>query len=163
MYFKELAIQEKAANNATHQLVITANDLTQTTVNTAQSFNVAALPVGSIIAGVWLRLITGFIKGGSAADTGFNSTTVDIGDTGLATRFATAQQVNGNSGSVITAPVYSATQGGPYAASQFLTVNFNSMAAKALASLNTGELHILVNLIDAKKLSDLQIATPQTK
>jgi len=159
MYFKELSLQEKAANNATHQLVVTANDLTQATANTAQSINVAALPVGCIIAGVWARLITSFQN---PADAAFNSTTVDVGDTGSATRFLTAQQVNTN-GTPISAPAYSPTQGGPYAANQFITVNFNSMAAKSLVNLKVGELHVLFNVIDVKKLSDLQAATPLTK
>jgi hypothetical protein len=159
MTFKELALQEKAALEATHIGVLTANDLTQATAAAAQSFNVAALPVGSIITGVWLRLITPFQN---PADVPFNATTVDVGDTGSATRWATAQQINAN-GAFITAPQYSATQGGPYAASQFLTVNFNSMAAKSLVNLKVGELHVLVKLLDAKKLSDLQTATPLTK
>jgi len=161
MTFKELALQEKAALGVTHQAVVTANDLTQATAAAAQSFNLCAIPVGAIIAGVWLRLITPF-QDAATPDTGFNSTTVDVGDTGSATRFATAQQVNAN-GTFITAPQYNATAGGPYAASQFLTVNFNSMAAKSLNKLNKGEVHVLVNLIDAKKLSDLQFPTPLTK
>jgi hypothetical protein len=159
MLFKELATQEKAAFNMTHQGVLTANDLTQATAAAAQSFNLAALPVGAIIAGMWLRLITPFKD---PADAAFNSDTVDVGDTGSATRFFTAQEVNEN-GTEITAPQYSTTQGGPYAASQFLTVRVNSMAAKSLSNVKIGELHVLVNIIDAKKLSDLQIATPLTK
>jgi hypothetical protein len=159
MTFKELALQEKSALDVTHQGVITANDLTQATAAAAQSFNMAALPVGSIITAVWLRLITPFQN---PADAAFNATTVDVGDTGSATRFATAQQVNAN-GTPITVPQFSPTQGGPYAASQFLTVNFNSMAAKSLSNLKVGELHVLVKLIDAKKLSDQQTPTPLTK
>lgn len=162
MNFKELSNQEKAALGVTHQAVITANDLTQTTANTAQTINLGLLPVGAIISGVWLRLVTPFKVGGSSPDTGFNTTTVDVGDTGSATRFLTAQETNEN-GTEITAPQYNATLGGPYAASQYLTVKFNSMAAKSLSSLNTGELHVLANIVDAKKLSDLQPATPQTK
>lgn len=162
MYFKELALQEKSSLNVTHQGVITANDLNQATAAAAQSFNLAAIPVGAIIQGIWLRLITPFQVLGASPDPGFNSTTIDLGDTGSATRFATAQQVNAN-GSFITAPQYSGTLGGPYAASQFLTVNFNSMTGKSLANLNVGEVHVLVNIVDAKKLSDLQPATPLTK
>ena len=159
MTFKELSLQEKSSLDVTHQAVLTANDLTQATVATAQSLNVAALPVGSIIAAVWLRLITPFQN---PADAAFNSNSVDVGDTALATRFFTAQQLNAN-GAFISAPGYSATLGGPYAASQFLTANFNAMAAKALLSLKVGELHILVKIIDAKKLSDQQTPTPLTK
>ena len=162
MTFKELALQEKSALDVTHQGVITANDLTQPTAAAAQSFNLAALPVGCVITAVWLRLITPFQKGGASPDAAFNATTVDVGDTGSATRFAAAQQVNAN-GAFITAPQFSATQGGPYAASQFLTVNVNSMAAKSLVNLNIGELHVLVKIVDAKKLSDQQTPTPLTK
>jgi hypothetical protein len=159
MLFRELSLQEKSALDVTHQCVATANDLTQATAAAAQSFNVAALPVGAIINGVWVRLITPFQD---PADAAFNSNTVDVGDTGSATRFATAQQLNAN-GAFITAPVYSPTQGGPYAASQFLTVNFNSMAAKSLANLKRGELHVFLRLVDAKKLSDMTPSTPLTK
>ena len=162
MYFKELSLQEKASLDVTHQGVITANDLSQATAAAAQSFNLAAIPVGATINGVWLRLITPFQVGGATPDPAFNSTTIDVGDTGSATRFATAQQANQN-GAFITAPQYSGTLGGPYAANQFLTVNFNSMAGKSLANLNIGEVHVLVKIVDAKKLSDLQPATPLTK
>lgn len=164
MLFGELSTQEKGSLDVTHRVVLTANDLSQPTANTAQSFNAALLPVGGIITGLWLRLIAGFQDARPpSGDAAFNSTTVDIGDTGSATRFATAQQVNANSGSVIAAPVYSATQGGPYAASQYLTINVNSMAAKSLVNLSKGELHVFLKILDTKKLSDMTPATPLTK
>jgi hypothetical protein len=160
MQFKELATQEKAASDFTHMGVLTANDLTQATANTAQSFNVALMPVGSFIEKTLLRLVTPFKD---ASDAAYNSTTVDIGDTGLATRFATTQQVNEN-GTEISAPVVNIPASPTvYAASQYLTVNFNSMAAKSLNLIDVGELHVLVKINDSKKLSDAQPATGLTK
>jgi hypothetical protein len=90
-----------------------------------------------------LRVIVPFQNPG---DTAFNSTTVDVGDTASATRWFTAKQVNANSGSLITGQQFNATLGGPYAAGQFLTVNFNSMAAKSLVNLKVGELRVRVKL-----------------
>jgi hypothetical protein len=160
MTFKELATQEKAAVGFTHQLVMTANDLTMVTVNTAQSFNIAALPVGSIIDRALTRLVTPFKD---VSDAAFNLTPISVGDTGSATRFCNAQELNEN-GTEITAPISTliATPA-PYAAGQFLTASFGSMAAKALKDIDVGEVHVFINLIDAKKLSDLQMATPLTK
>ena len=159
MLFKPLSQQEIGQKEFTHMAVVTANDLTQATANTAQSFNVAALPVGSVIEKVVLRLITPFKD---PADAAFNSDTVDVGDTGSATRYLTAQEVNEN-GTEITAPQYNATLGGPFAASQFLTIRFNSMAAKSLVNIKIGELHVFVKLSDYKPLSDAQPSTSLTK
>lgn len=159
MYFRPLSTLERAATGMTHIGAITANDLIQTTVNTAQSFNLAAIPLHAVVTMQEAKLITPFKD---PADAAFNSTTVDIGDTGSATRWQTAQQVNEN-GTEITAPVFSNTGVGPYLASQFLTVNFNSMAAKALNNLKVGEIQFLYRILDLKALHDAQQTTVQTK
>ena len=142
----------------THMMVISANDLTETTVNTAQTF-VVDLRTESVINAVGLRLQTPLQNTGDGA---FNTNTVSVGDTGSATRWVNAAETNAN-GSFITAPSISSTSAGPYAASQQFIVTVNAMAAKALNSLNAGEIHVLVNLRYTKALDDAQLATAITK
>ena len=158
MRFVELAALEKASMDFTHQWIISANDLTQTAVATAQSFLVA-IPTGANINEVELRLIIPFQNTGDAA---FNSDTVSVGDTALATRWVSAVECNQN-GAFITVPQFSNTLGGPYAASQNLVVTVNSMAAKALNNINRGELHVFVQLLNPAALSAMQLATPPSK
>lgn len=160
MYCKRLSLQETGNSGMTHIASISCNDLTQATVNTAQSLNVLALPTGAIVSEVEARLIVPFEN---TADAAFNSVTLDVGDTGSATRWFTAQQVNKN-GAFIAVPILSATGvQGPYAASQFFTVNFNSIAAKALLALNKGEIQILFRVKDLKPIHDGQPTTASTK
>lgn len=159
MYFKRLSALERAATGMTHIGSISANDLTQATANTAQSFNLAAIPTDAVIEKTEARLIVPFKD---ASDAAFNSTTLDLGDTGSATRFQTAKQVNEN-GTEITQPVVSYTATAPYAASQFITANFNSMAAKALNDIDIGEVQFLFKISDFKEIHDYQPVTAMTK
>jgi len=158
MRFTQLSIAEQALNDMTHMLILTANDLTQATVATAQTFTIP-IPVGSTINQVEARLIIPFQN---TADAAFNSDTVSVGDTGSATRWVNAVECNAN-GAFITAPQFSATLGGPYAANQNLVVTVNSMAAKALNNINRGELHVYVQMESRAALSAMQLATPPSK
>jgi hypothetical protein len=153
-----LSNNERTGHDFTHLAVLTANDLTQATANTAQVVNYP-LPVDAVIEKSAARLITPFEDPSDAA---FNSTTVDVGDTGSATRWFTAKQVNKN-GSFIAAEQFAAALGGPYAVAQNFAINFNSMAAKSLVNLKKGELHVFVKLTTPKDLSLAQPATTLTK
>jgi len=159
MRFIPLSSIERAALGFTHLAVFSANDLTEATANTDQSFNLAPIPLGAVVEQVELRLVVPFEDLDVA---GYNDTQVDVGDTGSATRFLSALQVNRN-GTEITAPQFTNTAVGPYAASQYLTVNFNGMSGKSLVDLDKGELHVLYRLIDPAALSSNQPRTRITK
>jgi hypothetical protein len=157
--FRALAEQEVSNNgNFTHMAVLTANDLTETAANTAQTFTVA-IPTEALMLKAEVRLKTAFKD---ASDAALNTTTLSLGDTSTATRYVNAAELNEN-GTEITAPVFTNTAIGPYAASQNMIATVGSMAAKSLVNVDVGEVHILVQLVQPKIYSDLTPATGMTK
>src|SRR5215468_6088942 len=94
MIVRKLSTNEAAEAPAfTHIAIVTADDLTQTAANTAQTINLCALKKYDII----LRALgVPYVPFQNTGDAAFNSDTVSIGDTGSATRFTTATEANAN-------------------------------------------------------------------
>lgn len=150
MITRPLALHEMAAHRGmTHMSIITADDLTQATVNTAQSLTLCNLVAGDIIGSVEDNVVVPFEN---TADAAFNTTTRSAGDTatGVAAHYAAAE-ANKN-GTVVTKK-FSNTAVGPYTAADILRVTFNAMAAKALLSINKGELHVFFSILRVDQLS----------
>jgi len=125
----------------THQAIINADDLTQATTNTAQTIKLCDLAAGDVILKVALRVKVPFEN---TADAAFNTTTVSVGDNAAVTTFLAAAEANKN-GTVVPNRI-GTVSGGPYAAADKVAVTFNAMAAKALNSINKGELHVFFRL-----------------
>lgn len=143
----------------THMAIINADALTDAGTNTTQTIKLADIPANAIIQKSEVRLIVPFE---ATSDAAFNSTTASLGDAGSATRFASAVQLNKN-GSYITSPAANNTAY-QYTAAAVLNLAVTSMAAKALLSLNKGELHVFVHILDTKALSDAKgISSVTTK
>ena len=135
----KLTAQEKADSGFTHVFHLTHEDLTETSVNTAQTFVIDNTLAGDILLGAAHFTVTDLED---ASDAAFNSSSILIGDNSLPNRYLTSTQVNAN-GSSIKASVTSNT----YATSNFaatsdgqVELTVNSMAAKALNNIDTGEL-----------------------
>jgi len=144
---RPLTTNEQAASGYTHEItIVNTKDLTETTVNTSMVFNLFKTVAGDVIEKAALHLMPPFKASGDAA---FNSTTISVGDEDLATRFFSAVQVNENGAEVIDS--FENTAFGPYAAVKQITATVNSMAAKALASLDTGKAIILIKVNRASK------------
>ena len=157
MIVRPLTTNERAElPGFTHVIVITANDLTQATANTAQTFDAFALLAGDIIAKAIGDPVVPFQNTGDAA---FNSDTVSIGDTGSGTRHTAATEANANGS-------YAKVQGNTaflYTAADKLRITVNSMAAKSLANLNRGEYHAFVSLVRTGDVSRAIARTQPTK
>lgn len=151
MKVSPLATNEIADNGSfTHIATITADDLTTAATNTAQTITLVSLMAGDIIGKILWRAKTFFQ---ASADAAFNTTTMSIGDTasGVATHKA-AIELNVNGTEVREG--FSNTAVGPYTAADSLTATFNAMAAKALLSIDTGEVEILFQLIRPSVLEE---------
>jgi hypothetical protein len=137
-------------------VIITANDLTQATVATAQAFTVVAIAKNDVILRAFGNPVVPFQN---TLDPAFNSDTVSVGDTGSATRFTTATEANANGA---FAPVLGNT---PflYAANDSLVITVNSMAAKALASINRGEYHVFLSWFRSSYVSNAIARTAPSK
>jgi hypothetical protein len=159
MTIRPLSTNERAETPGfTHVASVTADDLTQTTVNTLQTITVATLATTDIIGRVQDYVKTSFQN---TADAAFNTTTRSIGDgTGVATHTAAAEA---NLNGTVVLSKFSNTAVGPYAAANTLTVTFNSMAAKALSNINRGELVILFQLVRSLAIINAQSSVQITK
>ena len=149
MLTKPLALHELAAHRGmTHMSIVTADDLTQTTVNTAQSIKLCDLVAGDIIGAIEDNVVVPFEN---TADAAFNTTTRSLGDNaGVATHAAAAEA---NKNGTVVVKKFSNTAVGPYTAADQVRVTFNAMAAKALSSINKGELHIFFSILRVDQLS----------
>jgi hypothetical protein len=143
MRFVQLTNEEKTSTGGfTHRLDMTFEDIPAgVAVNTAYTWSTAPLPAvaaGDIIKRTLVYLTTPFKASGDAA---FNSTTISVGDTGSATKYVNAVQINENGTEVITS--FPGTENQIYTAAGQLQIQFGSMAAKTLSNLNVGKLYVL--------------------
>jgi len=143
MQINLLPQEERIALGATHRAIITHADLTVATANTAQVINITALKLGSYIRNVYTKVQTAFKN---SADAAFNTTAITVGDTGTANLYVSSQETNAN-GAVAKFKAGTGTQKA-YLAADDLTITFNSMAGKALSSLDTGELHVFFSVTE---------------
>lgn len=142
MICRPLTTNEQAGNvGMTHQAVVTADDLTETTTNTAQTIKLCDLVAGDIINKVAWRLKTPFQD---VSDAAFNNDTMSVGDVAAVDTHIAATQVNLNGTEVYTK--FSNTAVGPYTTADKVAVTFNAMSAKALANIDKGELHVFFAL-----------------
>lgn len=149
MITKPLALHEQAAHRGmTHMSIITADDLTQATANTAQTLKLCDLVAGDIIAAIEDNVIVPFEN---TADATFNSSTRSAGDNSAVTTFFTAAEANKN-GTVVPKK-FSNTAVGPYTAADKVAITFNAMAGKSLSSINKGELHVFFSILRVDQLS----------
>jgi hypothetical protein len=158
MQVRTLSTNERAeAPGYTHVAIITADDLTQATANTAQTITLLALKAGDQIMRVLWHLIRAFEN---TADAAFNSDTVSVGDTAAVTTHLAAAEANVNGTEIIYRTGNTVVL---YTAADILTVTFNSMAAKSLVNLNRGELRLFFALARVKNVSDAMPSTQIAK
>lgn len=149
MITRPLALHEQAAHRgATHMSIITADDLTQPTANTAQTIKLCDLAVGDVMSFVEDNVKVPFKN---SADAAFNTTTRSIGDVAAVNTHTAAAEANAN-GTVVPRKLSVVTVG-PYTAVDKLAVTFNAMAAKSLVNINTGELHVFFGILRVDQLS----------
>ncbi len=146
-----LTTNEQAANNgATHMASIDADDLTETTANTAQTIELLPLLAGDYVIAVWWRLKTAFKD---ASDAAFNVTTMSVGDTatGVAAHIA-AKELNENGTEI--SEFASFTVVGAYAAADKVAATFNAMSAKSLSTIDVGEVVFFIKVLRPAILED---------
>lgn len=152
-FLTPLLIEEQQANDGgfTHMAILTVDDLTMVTANTVQDITLGTVPKGWIINKSMLRLVTPFKD---VSDAAYNTTTVIVGDAGSTNRYITSAQLNEN-GTEITIPQYNNTAYQLTADTPILA-EFGSQSGKSISNLDVGEVHLYLQLIDTRVLSDLQ-------
>jgi hypothetical protein len=130
----------EAPRGYNYRFVIDHPDLTQSADNTAQDITLITLPANSVVKATATYLKTPFELVGTTA---YNSNTISIGDSGSATRFVNAQQINRN-GTEVLANATNTTFA--YETATAVVARFASMASYDLAELNAGEIHIFLEV-----------------
>ena len=130
----------EAPRGYNYRFVIDHTDLTEGTDNTAQDITLITLPANSVVKATATYLKTPFELTGTTA---YNSNTISIGDSGSATRFVNAQQININ-GTEVLANATNTTHA--YVSSTAVVARFASMASYDLLELNAGEIHIFLEV-----------------
>ena len=144
-------IVEKLLNNAkaggyTYHVKITADDLTETTANTAQTIELITVAQGSVVQSVAYNMPVPFKD---ASDSALNTTTLEIGDDGNTDRFMVSTELNVNGTEILAFASANDVNTLPYVylAANTIDAVFGSMAAKSLSNVDTGEIDILVNVV----------------
>lgn len=134
--------EEIAVHNANVRVVITHEDLTETTANTAQVIALMTKGAGKSVELVKSQVITPFED---ASDAAFNTTTLTVGDTGDADRLLASQEVNVNGTEVLvkkgTGTVYEPSS------DTAINLTVGSMSGKSLSNIDTGEVHLYFNIL----------------
>lgn len=163
MKFKRLTENEIAAQGFTHRLDFDYTDIPSGVANsTAYLWNFAPLPnipSSTVVRAIELHLTTAF----SAANANNNSTTLSIGDAGLATRFASAVQLNSNGTNVVdTIPGSATNQVYSNAAGNQLSITLNAALANfSISSLTNGRFYVLYQIFQGRAMG-MENATPVT-
>lgn len=136
-------LQEEAVlHKANVRVVITHEDLTETTVNTAQVIALMTKGLGKTVELVKSHLVTAFKD---ASDAALNTTTLIVGDTGDTDRLLASQEVNEN-GTEITSKNGTGTVFIP-GSDTAINLTVGSMSGKSLDDIDTGEVHLYFNVI----------------
>ena len=138
----ELPAETKAATGYTHKVIITHDDLTTATANTAQTIELLSVAAGDVVNTAAVKVVTAF---SDASDTAYNTTTLIVGDDGTTNRYVTSQELNVNGTEVL---YKAATNTAPHAYTAANTVDavFGSMAAKSLSDIDAGEVHVFLGV-----------------
>ena len=132
-----------------YRFVITHEDLTESTDNTAQDITLITLPAYSVVKSAATYLKTPFQLVGTTA---YNSNTVIVGDSADDNRYIASQQINLN-GTEILAQAQASTTPFANVAATAVVAKFASMASYSLADLDAGEIHIFLEVAELDSLT----------
>jgi hypothetical protein len=145
----ELPAETKAATGFTHKAIVTHEDLTESTADTDQTLSLLDLEAGDVVTTAAIKLVTPFED---ASDADLDDTKVQLGDTADDDEYIAATQVNENDTVVDFVAAAPASVPLAYTAANAVELLVESMAAKSLSNIDTGELHVYLGVT---KLSDL--------
>ena len=140
-----LPFERQAVIGAGFEILVTHEDLTETTANTTQKLS---FPIEDKMSVELVRAIVDE-KFEDTTDNAFNTTTVICGDDGNTARFLASMELNVN-GSEVTFKNGTGTSL-VYTATDTIDLIFASMAAKSLSSLNRGRVRFQFKIIDGRK------------
>jgi len=133
-----------------YRFVITHEDLTTAADNTAQDITLVTLPAYSVVKSAATYLKTPFKQ---SDDASYNTNALIVGDSGDTDRLIASQEVNENGSEVLAKANAASTVPHAYTAATAVVANFASMASYSLADLDTGEIHIFLEVAQLDSLT----------
>lgn len=140
---------EERHHGANRLIIITHEDLTEGTANTAQTIAIANVKPGTKWSVCDTELVTPFKD---ASDAAFNTTAITIGDGGDVDRGMASQELNEN-GTEVRYKSNPNTLPYTYLVADTIDLIVGSMAAKALADIDVGELRIYLKLSNIPEIA----------
>lgn len=141
MHRQHLLEEEVAATGANLLVILTHEDLTESTVNTAQAIDLFTKGNGRTVKLVRSKIVTAFED---ASDAALNTTTLIVGDSGDDDRLLASQELNEN-GTEVEIKEGTGTTHAPTSDTTY-QATFGSMSGKKLSDIDTGEVHLFFNL-----------------
>jgi hypothetical protein len=138
----ELPAETKAASGFTHKAIVTHEDLTEATADTDQTIALLSVAAGDVVEKAAIKLVTPFKD---ASDAALNDTKVQVGDDSDTDEYIAATQVNENGTEVLFAANVN-TVPFAYTAANTVDLLVESMTAKSLSNIDTGELHVYLSV-----------------
>jgi len=139
-----LSTEEQLATGATHLVICTHADLTETATATAQTLEPFATAVGNVLELKGMKLVTPFKDSGDNAN---NTCGLTVGDGGSGNRYLASTEINANGTYVSYAPGTGTRYA--YTAAGAFDVTFGApTTGKTLKAFDTGELHLFVRVTD---------------
>jgi hypothetical protein len=142
MKVNRLQLEQQAAGY-TYKVVVTHEDLTEATADTAQVIELINVELGEIVEKVAVYMPTPFKD---ASDAAFNTNAATIGDGGSANRYLSSTELNVN-GTEILAKAGTNTAGFAYVTDDTVDLTVAAMTAKSLDDVDTGELWIFIKTV----------------
>jgi hypothetical protein len=139
----ELPAETKAATGFTHKAIVTHVDLTESTADTDQTLSLLALAAGDVVTTAAIKLVTPFED---ASDEDLDDTKVQLGDSDDDDEYVAATQVNENDTVVDFVAAAPASVPLAYTAANAVELLVESMTAKSLSNIDTGELHVYLGV-----------------
>ena len=145
MQLEILPLETAALLGFTHRVVVTHEDLTQATANTAQVIPILSAPAGTYVRDCAIHMTTAFKD---TSDAAFNTTAITIGDDGDVDRLLASCELNVNGTEVFWKGTVPANVPYLFAADNTIDITFNAMADKALVDIDAGELVVFLNVAE---------------
>lgn len=142
---------EERHHGFTHLVVVTHEDLTNTSVSgtPTQTIELMDVEAGHLVRAVASKVVTAFKD---ASDSAQNSTAIEVGDGSDVDRFLVSQEINVNGTEVLykggTGTLFA------YTAADTLDLKVTGTASKALSDIDTGELHLFVAITPLATVSE---------
>ncbi len=147
MQINPMPLEQRVAESADIEVLITHEDLTDAVASEAQTLTIP------IAAKMSVRLVRAIldVPFENTSSAGFDDLTVTVGDGGSATRFLTSTQINKNGSEVLLKSGVDIEY--PYTTDDTVDMTFTPKTGATLLSLDKGRMRLQYKIIDERAIT----------